>query len=92
MTEIRDRNFSAGERIDIDDTKFVGCTFDGVSLRYCGGEHPTFEECNFIETGWYFDEAALRTIQLLQLINNGSGAAGSEMVAGLFQPGQLLGG
>ena len=88
MAEIRDRTF-AGDVVDTDGTNFIGCTFQSVSLRYAGGEHPRFEGCSFDGMNWYFTDAALRTIQLLQSLN--AGGVGEEMVANLFKPGNYIG-
>jgi hypothetical protein len=90
MTEVRGRTFT-GETVDVDDTDFVDCTFESATLRYSGGEHPQFENCTVIEAGWYFTGPALRTIQLLQQINNTGGEGGSAFVADLFRPGNLIG-
>ncbi len=89
MTEIRDRNFSAGETVDTDGNSYIGCTFNGATLRYGGGEHPTFEDCKFDAMSWYFTDAALRTIQLLQSLSS-SGTA-DAMVTELFKPGNYIG-
>jgi hypothetical protein len=89
MTEIRDRTFSAGETVDTDGNTFIGCKFESASLRYAGGEHPVFEECTFGQMNWYFADSALRTIQLLQSLNNNG--AGDRMVAELFKPGNYIG-
>jgi hypothetical protein len=89
MTEIRDRTFSADEIVDADGNSFIGCTFEGTTLRYAGGPHPTFEACRFNDLGWLFRDSALRTIQLLQSLSS-SGTA-DEMVADLFKPGNYIG-
>ena len=88
MTEIRDRTYGEGELVDTDGNSFIGCTFNSSSLRYAGGELPVFEDCSFDNMGWYFTDAALRTIQLLQSLNN-SGA--EAMIADLFKPGNYIG-
>ena len=91
MAEVRDRNYTAGETVETDETTFVGCTFESSTLRYSGGQLPSFDNCSFRDVGWYFSDAALRTIQLLQQINNGGGESGNEMIADLFKPGNLIG-
>lgn len=91
MTEVRGRTFTDEAMVDVDDTEFVDCTFESATLRYSGGEHPQFENCTVAEAGWYFTGPALRTIQLLQQINNTGGEGGSTFVADLFRPGNLIG-
>ncbi len=89
MTEIRDRTFTKDEIVDTDGNTFVGCTFESASLRYTGGEHPLFHDCKFENMSWYFTDEALRTIQLLQSLNN-SGVA-DQLVGELFKPGNYIG-
>jgi hypothetical protein len=91
MAEVRDRNFNPGETVETDETTFIGCNFDSTTLKYSGGQLPSFDQCGFRDVGWYFSDAALRTIQLLQQINNSGGGSGSEMIADLFKPGNLIG-
>ena len=88
MTEIRDRTFFGGEPVETDGVKFIDCRFEDASLRYAGGEIPFFQDCTFVEFGWYFHGPALRTIQLLQGMNN---AGGQDFIAYLFQPGNVIG-
>lgn len=88
MTEFRDRNFSAGEAVETDGNRFIKCRFEGAQLRYGGGTHPYFEDCAFEESGWYFTDAALRTIQFLQGINGSPG--GTEFIADIFKPGNYI--
>lgn len=89
MTEIRERTYNQDEKVDVDGVTFIDCTFNGATFRYAGGEHPSFENCTFNGMNWYFTGEALRTIQLLQQINN-TGAAGS-MIEELFKPGAYIG-
>jgi hypothetical protein len=88
MEEIRGQTFAGGEQIETDGKAFVDCTFDKAQLRYAGGAHPTFTGCGFGETGWYFTDGALRTIQFLQQINMAEG--GAQFIEGLFKPGQYI--
>ena len=89
MSEVHDLVISASEPIDVDGVRFVNCTFEsGARLRYAGGEHPRFEDCTFADVSWYFTEAALRTIQLLQAQNlQGEGQA---LLDDLFRPGYYI--
>lgn len=88
MDEIRDQTFSGGEPVETDGKAFVDCRFEKVSLRYGGGAHPSFTGCTFGDTGWYFSDGALRTIQFLQQISGSPG--GDEFVADLFKPGNYI--
>ena len=91
MAEYRNRSFSAADTVETDGALFVQCVFDSATLKYSGGQHPSFDTCEFRNVGWYFSDAALRTIQLLQQINNGGGESGNKMIADLFKPGNLIG-
>jgi len=89
MPDVRGRIFTGGEKVQTDGTSFIDCTFESASLRYGGGALPTFEGCSFGETGWYFEDAALRTIQLLQAFANQDN--GRAFVDDLFKPGNFIG-
>ena len=88
MPEVRDRKFNNDFPVETDGGHFIGCTFEGTTLVYGGGEHPKFDECTLEGVNWYFSEGALRTIQFLQLINASPG--GPAFVGDLFKPGVYL--
>lgn len=88
MAEFRNRTFADKEAVDTDGNSFIDCRFDSAILRYAGGEHPTFTNCTFGETGWFFTGAALRTIQLLQQF--GVTDQGRGFVNDLFRPGNYI--
>jgi hypothetical protein len=88
MTEFKGRTYSNGEQIEVDGNSFTACRFEKASLRYSGGPHPVFEDCNFSGAGWHFSDSALRTIQLLQQINASPGGPG--FLADLFLPGKYF--
>jgi hypothetical protein len=90
MEEVRGRTFTDGEQVQMDDTSFVDCTFDSATLRYAGGTLPTFENCNFADAHWYFQGAAVRTIQLLQVFAN-QGEVGRAFIDDLFKPDNYIG-
>lgn len=87
MAEFSDRTFS-GDGVETDGNHFSNCRFENLSLLYSGGPHPQFDNCAFDNTGWFFTDGALRTIQFLQKINAAPG--GQEFIASLFQPDTLL--
>jgi hypothetical protein len=88
MAEFNDRTFGSGEMVETDGNIFNNCRFQGASLVYAGGPHPQFNFCNLENTGWYFTEGALRTIQFLQIINASPG--GTSFIADLFLPDKML--
>jgi len=90
MADVRGRTFTGGEPVQTDGTNFIDCVFESAQLRYSGGVLPGFENCSFGQTGWYFDDAALRTIQLLQAFANQAGG-GREFVDDLFKTGNFIG-
>ena len=75
--------------VDVDNVRFTECVFNGVQLRYAGGEHPEFIRCDFDSVSWYFTDAALRTVQLLQV--NGNDEGGRALIDQLFAPGYYIG-
>jgi hypothetical protein len=86
--EFRDQTFDGP--VDVDGRHYVNCAFnEGVQLRYGGGALPRFENCQFAGVSWYFHDAALRTIQLLQSQN--MDGANQAFIDGIFRPGNLLG-
>lgn len=85
--EIRDKTFT--EPVDVDGNHFINCRFQGTQLRYGGGQQPRFEDCAFSDDiGWYFHDAALRTIRFLQLQNSEGNWKG--VLDDLFRPGNYL--
>ena len=90
MQEVRGRTFTGGEQVQMDDTRFVDCTFDDATLRYGGGTLPAFENCDFGQANWYFHDAAVRTIQLLQVFAN-QGEVGRAFVEDMFKPDNYIG-
>jgi len=75
--------------VDVDNTRFTDCTFQSAQLRYGGGELPDFINNRFEGVSWYFTDAALRTIQLLQVNANEEG--GRALIDQLFAPGYYIG-
>jgi hypothetical protein len=88
MGEVRDRRFGDDEPVETDGDRFVGCTFEGTTLQYGGGLHPQFDDCTLTGVNWMFTNAALRTIQFLQMVNASEG--GPAFIADLFRPGVYL--
>ncbi len=84
--EIHDQSFK--DAVDVDGNHFINCRFENVQLRYGGGVLPRFEDCHFGNNGWYFHDAALRTIQLLQFQNQEGNA--QQMLDDLFRPGNII--
>jgi len=89
MADVRGRTFSNGEPVQVDETNFIECTFESAQFRYGGGQLPTFQDCTFVSTSWYFHDSALRTVQLLQVFANQEGV-GREFVEKLFSPGNYI--
>ena len=88
MTEIRGRTFGPGDTVDVDGVSFADCRFEGATLRYAGGDHPSFDNCEARDVNWYFADGALRTVQLLQQVNNNGGGG---LISDLFRPGHYIG-
>jgi hypothetical protein len=84
----RDMTFANRDQVEVDGGTFINCDFRFAILLYGGGEHPKFEDCTFGDVSWHFEGAALRTIQLLQLV--GAAEAGQALIKDLFQSGKYL--
>jgi hypothetical protein len=80
--------FANQDRVEVDGGTFVNCDFRWAILLYAGGEHPKFEDCSFGDVSWRFEGAALRTIQLLQLMSGSD--QGQAFIKDLFQSGKYL--
>jgi hypothetical protein len=74
--------------VDVDANRFIDCTFDNAQLRYGGAGHPEFQNCTFNGASWYFHDAALRTIQLLQMQN--LKGENNALIDDIFRPGNVL--
>lgn len=84
--EFHDQSFTG--TVDVDGHHYINCTFADAQLRYGGGPLPRFETCAFATVSWYFHDAALRTIQLLQAQNREGDA--KAMLDDLFRPGNFI--
>ncbi|HEX6377117.1 MAG TPA: hypothetical protein VFZ91_15505 [Allosphingosinicella sp.] len=87
MTEKRNITFTEKDNVPTDGITFLDCVFERANLIYDGGAHPRFERCRFSNASWEFSGAALRTVQLLQVINASPG--GGAFVASLLGPSAL---
>jgi len=88
MQEISGRTFTNEEQVDSDGVRFVNCDFQSVSLVYRGGDHPEFLDCKTGDVAWLFKGPALKTIQLLQMVNNE--IPNGEFLASVFKPGVVF--
>ncbi|MBK0024506.1 hypothetical protein L7D45_22285 [Brucella pseudogrignonensis] len=70
-----------GETVVVDGRKYLDCEFRQCLLIYRGGELPIFDGSFLDDCDWRFEDAALRTINILQRINyNG----GRSLIEALF--------
>ncbi len=65
--------------IEIDGNHYENCTFNNCRLIYRGGALPIMANCKQIGGGYDFDDAALRTIDLMNQLYN-AGTQGREMI------------
>lgn len=59
-------------RIVLDNVKFEHCRFQGAVLVYRGGLPPTVRNCTFENVSFEFEDAAGRTLALLQAMSSTS--------------------
>lgn len=70
MKVIENQTFTK-KRIEIDDTQFTGCTFNGCVLVYSGTGGTAMNGCHLNETGFEFEGGAAKTIELLTAMHRG---------------------
>jgi hypothetical protein len=80
MRKVSGRTFHT-ERVQIDDTSFVNCTFDRCNLIYSGSERFGFDGCKFNDCRWGFEGAAAFTIGFLTVMYG----AQPEMIEATFE-------
>lgn len=87
LPEIRGKTFTS-QKLKLDGTNYVECTFKGCELVYEGGGQMGLNGCNFdnehgINT-FSFDGPAANTVEFLKLINKEFGEHGKQAVQQLF--------
>ena len=65
MSKINRTRFE-NEDIETDGNEYLDCVFNHCRLVFRGGPIPVINGCEFIETGWFFDDAAGRTVSLIK--------------------------
>ena len=65
MATIEKRTFRQEELV-VDGNSYVGCIFDGCSLKYCGGIQPKFEDCKVLHSELDLQGSAARTVEFLR--------------------------
>jgi hypothetical protein len=59
-------------RVILDDVTFDRCTFQRAVLIYRGGAPPSLRDCTFENVSFEFEDAAGRTLALLQAMSSAS--------------------
>jgi hypothetical protein len=67
QTHFKDRTLTG--RIAIDGRTFERCRFELAVLVYCGGALPRIEHCTFAHSTFEFEDAAARSMALLQAMS-----------------------
>ena len=70
MQTIENQTFS-NQRIELDDTQFNNCTFDGCVLIYSGTGGTSLSGCTIHNTGFGFEGSAAKTLELLSAMYRG---------------------
>ncbi|WP_309570409.1 hypothetical protein [Deinococcus sp.] len=70
MQAIENQTFTK-QRIEIDDTQFTNCTFDGCILIYSGTGGTALNGCHLNDTGFAFEGSAAKTLELLTAMYQG---------------------
>jgi hypothetical protein len=82
MTQYSDENFE-GAQVELDGNQYVRCNFNNCTMVYRGGEIPVLQHCNFKGENWRFEDAAERTLILLQNFSR-AGSGFEALVRGCF--------
>ena len=91
METVRNQTFD-NRRIPIDGVRFENCVFSDTKLIYRAAAEVEFDGCTFGSCEWVFEDAALRTLQLLAALFDGLGIEGQHLVRAVFaavEEGQL---
>jgi hypothetical protein len=87
-------NVYQGVNVPIDNQNFHNCRFTNCRLVYAGGELPILTHCTLINSNFFFDEAAARTLVFLRHVYHGMGDGGRNHIEEIFafirQDPQLL--
>ena len=65
MTAFAKMNFTDAD-VKVDGNQYEECQFNNCTVIYSGGLVPSFSNCSFDGSRFSFDEAAGRTVALLQ--------------------------
>lgn len=91
MEIVRNQEFD-NRRILIDGVRFENCVLSDTKLIYRAVDIVEFSGCTFNSCEWVFEDAALRTLQLLAALFDGLGIEGQHLVRAIFasiEEGQL---
>ncbi|NJO82905.1 MAG: hypothetical protein HC828_08845 [Blastochloris sp.] len=70
----------ANQSLDVDDNRYVGCTFINCTLNYRGGELPLFDNCVFRGGSIQLAGAAAQTVRYLSGLHRGGLAEDVDFV------------
>lgn len=77
--EIKAKTFTDVREV-VDGNRYFDCRFERCAIVYRGGEIPHLVGCSFDGCVWHFEDAAERTLALLNLLYHGTGENGRAMI------------
>jgi hypothetical protein len=83
IKDIEGKTFNEGV-VELDNKRFVKCTFNNSILTYKGNGAVSFNNCSFNGAKWSVEGYALNALIFLKSIYNGLGEVGEQMVEGTF--------
>jgi hypothetical protein len=81
--EVRGRKFEK-DNVEIDNKRFVNCTFNNCNLIYNGLGPTSFSKCTFHNSIWSLNKYASNTLGFMRAMYHKMGPEGRNMVEGTF--------
>lgn len=78
-TVVKNKVFGNKERVSLDDREFIGCTFNGCTMVFGGGEVPLIADCSLNGVDFDFEGSALRTVHFCRWLTM---VGGKDVVVG----------
>lgn len=66
--------------VEVDNTVFENCVFEGASLVFAGGSLPRFVDCQFHNVSLEFTDAAANTLSFLSGLRKGGFAPAVDKI------------
>ena len=65
MTDIRNRAYTEGHRVELDDNSYFDCQFLGCTIVFSATGPVVIDSCMFTKVKWVMEGAAAHTVDFL---------------------------